>query len=102
MLRNLVDNAEQHAKSRVTITLAVSGGQAVLAVRDDGPGIPAEDRERVFDRFVRLDDDRAREDDGGSGLGLAIAAEIARTHGGTLRVAESTSGACLELRLPLA
>ncbi|MDS0133551.1 MULTISPECIES: HAMP domain-containing sensor histidine kinase [unclassified Amycolatopsis] len=101
VLRNLVDNAERHAKSRVTITLAASGGQAVLTVRDDGPGIPAEDRERVFDRFVRLDDDRARED-GGSGLGLAIAAEIARAHGGTLRVAKSTSGACLELRLPLA
>ncbi|MER6798587.1 ATP-binding protein, partial [Amycolatopsis mediterranei] len=84
------------------ITLTEAGGHGVLTVRDDGPGIPAEHRERVFDRFVRLDDDRAREDDGGSGLGLAIAAEIARTHGGTLRVAESTSGACLELRLPLA
>jgi signal transduction histidine kinase len=101
VLRNLVDNAGRHAKSRVTITLAASGGQAVLSVQDDGPGIPAEDRERVFDRFVRLDDDRARED-GGSGLGLAIAAEIARTHGGTLSVADSVSGARLELRLPLA
>ena len=101
VLRNLVDNAERHAKSRVTITLAASGGQTVLGVQDDGPGIPAEDRERVFDRFVRLDDDRARED-GGSGLGLAIAAEIARTHGGTLTVADSMSGARLELRLPLA
>ncbi|HET6704130.1 HAMP domain-containing sensor histidine kinase [Amycolatopsis sp.] len=102
VLRNLADNAERHAGSRVTITLAEAGGQAVLTVRDDGPGIPAEHRERVFDRFVRLDDDRAREDEGGSGLGLAIAAEIARTHGGSLRVAESTSGAWLELRLPLA
>jgi signal transduction histidine kinase len=105
VLRNLVDNAERHAKSRVTITLAESDGQAVLSVQDDGPGIPAEDRERVFDRFVRLDDDRARED-GGSGLGLAIAAEIARTHGGTLHVADNVpggmSGARLELRLPLA
>ncbi|WIV60294.1 sensor histidine kinase [Amycolatopsis nalaikhensis] len=98
VLRNLVDNAERHAKSRVTITLT----DTVLAVEDDGPGIPAGQRERVFDRFVRLDDDRAREDDGGSGLGLAIAAEIARTHGGTLRVADSVSGARLELRLPLA
>jgi signal transduction histidine kinase len=102
VLRNLVDNAERHARSRVTITLTAADGHGVLAVRDDGPGIPADHRERVFDRFVRLDDDRAREDDGGSGLGLAIAAEIARTHGGTLRVAESPSGACLELRLPLA
>ncbi|KDN20390.1 sensor histidine kinase [Amycolatopsis rifamycinica] len=102
VLRNLADNAERHAKNRVTITLAETGGQAVLTVRDDGPGIPPDQRERVFDRFVRLDDDRAREDDGGSGLGLAIAADIARTHGGTLRVADSTSGACLELRVPLA
>ncbi len=102
LLRNLVDNAERHAKSRVTITLTAYDGQAVLTVQDDGPGIPAEERERVFDRFVRLDADRAREDDGGAGLGLAIAAEIARSHGGTLRVADSTSGALLELRLPLA
>ncbi|MGW3963375.1 sensor histidine kinase [Amycolatopsis sp. NPDC005003] len=102
VLRNLVDNAERHARSRVIVTLTEAGGQAVLTVRDDGPGIPAAERERVFDRFVRLDDDRAREDDGGSGLGLAIAVEIARTHGGTLRVAESAPGACLELRLPLA
>ncbi|SED74685.1 Signal transduction histidine kinase [Amycolatopsis tolypomycina] len=102
VLRNLADNAERHAGSRVTITLTEVDGHAVLTVLDDGPGIPPEHRERVFDRFVRLDDDRAREDDGGSGLGLAIAAEIARTHGGTLRVAESASGACLELRLPLA
>ncbi|MEV7093452.1 HAMP domain-containing sensor histidine kinase [Amycolatopsis sp. NPDC051045] len=102
VLRNLVDNAERHAVSRVTVTLTAFDDHGVLTVRDDGPGIPAEHRERVFDRFVRLDDDRAREDDGGSGLGLAIAAEIARTHGGALRVADSTSGACLELRLPLA
>ncbi|NBH12385.1 HAMP domain-containing sensor histidine kinase [Amycolatopsis sp. SID8362] len=102
VLRNLADNAERHAASRVTITLSAAGGEAVLTVQDDGPGIPAEHREAVFDRFVRLDADRARDDDGGSGLGLAIAAEIARTHGGTLRVAESPSGALLELRLPLA
>ncbi|MFJ7211830.1 sensor histidine kinase [Amycolatopsis sp. NPDC098790] len=102
VLRNLVDNAERHAKSRVTVTLSASDSEAVLTVQDDGPGIPADDRERVFDRFVRLDADRARDDDGGAGLGLAIAAEIARSHGGTLRVADSTSGARLELRLPLA
>ncbi|WP_370969124.1 sensor histidine kinase [Amycolatopsis sp. cg9] len=102
VLRNLVDNAERHAGSRVTIALTAVGGEAVLTVQDDGPGIPAEHREDVFDRFVRLDADRAREDDGGSGLGLAIAAEIARTHGGALRVADSASGARLEFRLPLA
>ena len=101
VLRNLVDNAEQHARSRVTITLTAHDGQSVLVVADDGPGIPPEDRERVFDRFVRLDEDRSR-DDGGSGLGLAIAAEIAREHGGTLAATDSEHGASLEFRLPLA
>jgi signal transduction histidine kinase len=101
VLRNLVDNAVQHARSRVTITLTAQDDQSVLIVADDGPGIPPEDRERVFDRFVRLDEDRSR-DDGGSGLGLAIAAEIAREHGGSLAVAESEQGARMEFRLPLA
>lgn len=101
VLRNLVDNAVQHARSRVTITLTTQDGQSVLIVADDGPGIPPGDRERVFDRFVRLDEDRSR-DDGGSGLGLAIAAEIAREHGGSLTVAESEQGARMEFRLPLA
>ena len=101
VLRNLVDNAVQHARSRVTITLTTQDGQCVLIMADDGPGIPPEDRERVFDQFVRLDEDRSR-DDGGSGLGLAIAAEIAREHGGSLAVAESQQGARMEFRLPLA
>ncbi len=99
VLRNLVDNAEQHAKSRITVTVSADE-QAVVTVADDGPGIPPEDRERVFDRFVRLDEDRSR-DDGGSGLGLAIAAEIAREHGGSLTIADSPTGARFEFRLPL-
>jgi signal transduction histidine kinase len=68
----------------------------VLTVTDDGPGIPEADRERVFDRFVRLDDARAS-DDGGSGLGLAIVADIARAHGGT---AELECGSRFVVRLP--
>ena len=63
----------------------------LLAVDDDGPGIPPADRERVFERFVRLDAARAR-DDGGSGLGLAIVAELAGAHGGTAAVASSPLG----------
>ncbi|WP_290049613.1 sensor histidine kinase [Amycolatopsis solani] len=84
LVRNLVDNAERHAASRVVVAVSAVDGWAVLTVTDDGPGIPEADRERVFDRFVRLDDARAR-DDGGSGLGLAIVADIARAHGGTAR-----------------
>jgi signal transduction histidine kinase len=79
---NLLDNAVRHAASAVTITLAEVQGGAVLTVADDGPGIPAADRDRVFERFTRLD--AARSADGGVGLGLAIAADIAGRHGGTL------------------
>jgi signal transduction histidine kinase len=85
VVRNLVDNAQRHAVSRVAVTVSAVDGQAVLTVEDDGPGIPEADRERVFDRFVRLDDARDR-DEGGSGLGLAIVADIARAHGGTAAV----------------
>jgi signal transduction histidine kinase len=96
LVRNLVDNAEWHAASRVTVEVSVVDGQAVLAVTDDGPGIPEADRERVFDRFVRLDDGRAR-DEGGAGLGLAIVADIARAHGGTAVV---EGGSRFVVRLP--
>jgi signal transduction histidine kinase len=96
LVRNLVDNAERHAASRVVVTVSAVDGQAVLTVTDDGPGVPEADRERVFDRFVRLDDARAR-DEGGSGLGLAIVADIARAHGGT---AEVEGGSRFVVRLP--
>ncbi|MCR6481644.1 ATP-binding protein [Amycolatopsis sp. OK19-0408] len=82
LVRNLVDNARRHAVSWVAVEVSAVDGWVVLSVTDDGPGVPEADRERVFDRFVRLDDARAR-DDGGSGLGLAIVADIARAHGGT-------------------
>ena len=62
LVRNLVENAERHATSRVEVSACVDGGAAVeLVVQDDGPGIPPEQRRRVFDRFVRLDDARSRE-----------------------------------------
>jgi signal transduction histidine kinase len=71
-------------------------------VSDDGPGIPVADRERVFDRFVRLTTARGR-DDGGSGLGLAIVAEVVRLHGGSVRLGQSADdGAVVEVRLPSA
>jgi signal transduction histidine kinase len=100
LLRNLGDNAARHASTRVRFALDEHDGLVLLEVDDDGPGIPAADRTRVFERFVRLDDARAR-DDGGSGLGLAIVAELAAAHGGTVAVASSPlRGACIEVTLP--
>jgi len=100
MLRNLGDNAARHTRGRISFALAEHNGVVLLAVDDDGPGIPAADRERVLERFVRLDDARAR-DAGGSGLGLAIVAELVAAHGGTLAIADSSlGGARVELNFP--
>ncbi len=99
LLRNLLDNAVRHAATSVTVHIGWSAGDVVLEVLDDGRGIPAEERERVFDRFTRLDDARTR-DAGGSGLGLTLARDIAARHGGTLRVEDSETGARLVARLP--
>ena len=85
LLVNLVDNAVRYAKSSVVVAVHGDGAWAELSVTDDGPGIPAADRERAFGRFARLDDARSREGDeaGGAGLGLAIVRATARAHGGT-------------------
>jgi signal transduction histidine kinase len=100
VLRNLGDNAARHAEGRVAFSVAERDGVVVLRVDDDGPGIPEADRERVFERFVRLDDARAR-DDGGSGLGLAIVAELVAAHGGTVAIAASpVGGTRVEVSLP--
>jgi signal transduction histidine kinase len=102
VLRNLGDNAARHASGRVRFALAERDGAAVLAVDDDGPGIPPADRVRVLERFVRLDDARAR-DAGGSGLGLAIAAELVAAHGGAISITASPlGGARVEVSLPRA
>ncbi|MGW1838095.1 ATP-binding protein [Streptomyces sp. NPDC002067] len=97
VLGNLLDNAQRHATAAVRVEVVREGAEAVLRVDDDGPGVPPADRERIFERFVRLDDARAR-DDGGAGLGLAIARDVAERHGGSLRVRE---GSVFELRLPV-
>jgi len=99
VLRNLTDNAARHAATCVELRVGEGPGTAVVDVIDDGPGIPAPERERVFARFVRLDASRGR-GAGGAGLGLAIARGIARAHGGDLSVVDSRSGAHLRLRLP--
>ncbi|TRW46728.1 ATP-binding protein [Georgenia yuyongxinii] len=99
-VRNLVDNAVLHGGSRVSLLLRADRAQAVMEVVDDGPGIPVDQRERVFDRFVRLDASRERAA-GGTGLGLPIAREIARAHGGDVTVGNGATGARLVLTLPL-
>jgi len=102
VLANLLDNAERHAGHEIRVAVGAAEGQAVIRVQDDGPGVPEADRERIFERFVRLDDARSR-DEGGAGLGLAIARDLAQAHGGTLTVTTSPSGgASFDLRLPLA
>ncbi|MEW2435482.1 HAMP domain-containing sensor histidine kinase [Streptomyces caniferus] len=98
VLGNLLDNAQRHAAASVRVAVVREGEWAVLRVEDDGPGVPEGERERIFERFVRLDDARAR-DDGGAGLGLAIARDVAERHGGSLAV---RAGSVFELRLPVA
>jgi signal transduction histidine kinase len=101
VVRNLVDNACRHARSTVVVSVRRSGEHAALDVADDGPGVPPEQRTRVFERFVRLDDARARAD-GGAGLGLAIVAEVVAAHGGTVDVVGSPlGGALFRVRLPI-
>jgi signal transduction histidine kinase len=88
---NVVENAVRHARSTVALSLEVQGDRAVLAVDDDGPGIAPVDRERVFERFTRLDGARTGSS-GGAGLGLAILREIVERHHGTVVLGESAEG----------
>ncbi|GII59738.1 hypothetical protein Pth03_81270 [Planotetraspora thailandica] len=99
VLVNLLDNAERHANSRITVSVRADGSRAVLEVVDDGAGIAPEHREIVFDRFTRLEASRDR-DAGGTGLGLAIAREIAEAHGGTLTIKDSERGARFVMCIP--
>ncbi len=100
VVRNLADNAARHASQQVTFRLHADSRYVRLDVEDDGTGIPIEHRERVFERFTRLDEARAR-DAGGSGLGLAMTREIVRSHGGDVRVSDgSVGGALLTVTLP--
>jgi signal transduction histidine kinase len=107
---NLVDNAVRHARSEVRVEVGLEPGpvpgsdgagaaRALIAVVDDGPGIPASDAQRVFERFTRLDDARSR-DAGGAGLGLAIVAELVRRHGGEVCLKDAAPGLRAEVLLP--
>ena len=98
LVRNLLDNAVRHARSSVRVELATAGDEVVLAVEDDGPGVPSDQRQRIFERFVRLD--AARSPDGGTGLGLAIVHAITVRHSGEVSLEPSAVGARLLVRLP--
>jgi signal transduction histidine kinase len=101
VLTNLLDNAQRHGERTVRVEVTCDAETAELSVSDDGEGIAEVDRERIFDRFSRLDAARRR-DCSGTGLGLAIAREIAQAHHGTLAAGNSPSGgARFALRLPL-
>jgi signal transduction histidine kinase len=98
-VRNLLDNAARHARTRVTVSLRETEHEVILIVADDGTGIPPDQRERVFERFARLDGARAR-DEGGTGLGLAITRQVVHQHGGTITV-DDASGARFTIALPI-
>ena len=100
VVSNLLDNAVRHKRSRVRLSAAADGAYHRITVTDDGPGIPATDRERVFDRFTRLDDARAR-DAGGSGLGLSIVREVVRRYHGTVTLGDAEPGLRVDVRLPV-
>lgn len=100
VVRNLVDNAERHARSAVTLTVREQHGRVRVVVDDDGPGVPSGDRDRAFERFTRLDEARARTV-GGYGLGLAIVRDVVGAHGGTAEIGDApTGGARLIIELP--
>lgn len=106
VLVNLIDNALRYASSSVSVAVTVRPpagagfADAVLTVSDDGPGVPASKRERVFDRFYRLDTARSRAE-GGTGLGLSIVREIVTAHGGTVVLRDNEPGLIVEISLPV-
>jgi signal transduction histidine kinase len=102
VVQNLLENAGRHARSTVRVELQEVGDGAQLVVEDDGAGVPADQRERVFERFARVDDARTP-GAGGTGLGLAIAQTIVERHGGTIAIDPTyTAGARFVVRLPVA
>jgi signal transduction histidine kinase len=104
LIRNLLENAIRHTPEKTTVELTArrDGDEALLEVLDDGPGIPAEMEDQVFDRFVRGDGPADTAGGGGSGLGLAIVRAVAESHGGSVEAGRSTyGGARFSVRLPL-
>jgi signal transduction histidine kinase len=101
-LANLIDNAMKHAEGtpglRIAVSTAREGETVVLRVADNGPGIPAEDRERALQRFVRLEKSRSKP---GSGLGLSLVAAVVRLHHGEIELGDGNPGLVVTIRLPL-
>ncbi len=100
MVRNVLENAVDHAGSSVLVQTGVSADGIRLEVVDDGPGVPLELRDRVFERFVRAEPDRQRREYGGTGLGLPIALAIARRHAGDATMSTSEAGTSVTITLP--
>jgi two-component system OmpR family sensor kinase len=100
MTLNLMENAIRHtpAGTHVNARVSAADGQVVLTVQDDGPGVPNELRERIFERFVRGAGDRGSS----SGLGLSIVRAVAQSHGGTVELEDARPGARFVVRLPRA
>jgi signal transduction histidine kinase len=102
LVTNLLENAIRYSRDVVSVRLSEMEEEVLLLVDDDGPGIPVDHRQRILERFVRLDEARDR-DSGGTGLGLAIVAQVATLHQGTVEITSSpTGGARFEIRLPRA
>lgn len=99
IVRNVLSNAVRYATDVVRVSVATVDGQVEFAVADDGPGVPVAERERVFERFHRLDEARAR-DGGGSGLGLAIVRDAVRAHDGAVSMQDARPGALVTVWLP--
>ncbi len=100
VIGNLVDNARRFAATRVEVVIRARARTATIEVRDDGPGVPPAERERIFERFVRLDEARDREH-GGFGLGLAIVADLCQAYHGTIEVGDGGPGAVFSVRFPV-
>ncbi|MFJ5261935.1 sensor histidine kinase [Streptomyces sp. NPDC088387] len=102
VLDNLLANAAVHTPpgTEVSLSVTLTAGEALVRVADSGPGIPAADREKVFDRFYRVDKARSR-DRGGSGLGLSVAGSLARAHGGSIELTSVPGETVFTVRLPL-
>jgi signal transduction histidine kinase len=99
VLRNLLDNASRYARSRIAVSLGADGDTVRMVVADDGPGVPVDLQDRMFERFTRADDSRSR-DTGGTGLGLAIAREIVERHGGSICLEANGVGARFVVSMP--
>ncbi|MEO5723402.1 MAG: ATP-binding protein [Ilumatobacteraceae bacterium] len=103
-IRNVLDNADRHAFENISVAVHSEAGHVIVDISDDGEGIDPRDRERIFERFTRLDEARAT-DDGGAGLGLAITRQIINSHHGTVTAThrrDGLPGALIMISIPLA